>query len=46
MLLNSNISSQKIQFVIWSDQFCEIFINKKEIYQNPRVKDTLELYTQ
>ena len=45
VLLNSNISSEKIQLVIWSDQFCEIFINKKKIYQNPRVKDTLELHT-
>ena len=36
---------EKIQLVIWSDQFCEIFINKKKIYQNPRVKDTLELHT-
>ena len=46
VLLNSNISPTKIQLVIWSDPFCEIFIDKKEIYQNPRVKYTLELYTQ
>ena len=37
--------SSKNQLVIWSDQFCEIFINKKKIYQNPRVIDTLELHT-
>ena len=45
VLLNSNISQKKIQLVIWSDHFCEIFTNKKKIYQNPRVKDTLELHT-
>ena len=36
---------QKNQLVICSNQFCEIFRNKKKFYQNPRVKDTLELHT-